>query len=226
MALKFTDKFKGLDFGKGKESLTEVTSSVSRFFDRKNREPDTSNVKETAEAGNEVEDVPESSSEGEAKEQTDNILFQKVSQYIAENADKFKQWYSDSKLDEKLCAVAKKVGATLIYPVLLLYNLLKSTETKMGDKYLIIASLAYFILPADVIPDVIVGLGFSDDALALTAALKKLSSSITPALTELTKKQCEEFVGPVDDKLIGNITTQLKDKIEAEESKKHNEKSH
>ena len=46
MALKFTEKLKGIDLGKGKESLSEVASSVSKLFDRKNRESTISNVKE------------------------------------------------------------------------------------------------------------------------------------------------------------------------------------
>ena len=155
-----------------------------------------------------------------------DILYQKVSQYIADNADKFKQWYSDSQLNEKSSAVAKKVGATLIYPVLLLYNLLKSPDTKVKDKFFIIAPLAYFIMPTDVIPDIILGLGYSDDALAVTTAIKKLSSAITPELMELTKKQCGELVGPVDDKVIGDIATQLEDNQDIVESLMVREKSH
>lgn len=229
MALKFTEKLKGIDLGKGKESLSEVASSVSKLFDRKNRESTASNVKENIDVEYELENILEPTTQNIVKEESEHILYQKVSQYVADNIDKFQQWYSDSQLDEKLTAVAKKVGATLIYPVLLLYSLLKSTDTKAGDKCFIIASLAYFIMPADVIPDIIIGLGYSDDALALTAALKKISSSITPELMELTKKQCGELIGPVDDKVIGEIKTQLKYNKDTEESlisegKFHNDK--
>ena len=136
-------------------------------FNSKNKESD----KEIVEGTNDLDNDLESSSHSVLKEESEHILYQKVSQYIADNTDKFKQWYSDNQLHKKLNTVAKKVGATLIYPVILLYNLLNSTNTKGGDKCLIIASLAYFIMPADVIPDVIIGLGFSDDALALTTAL-------------------------------------------------------
>ena len=173
MALKFTEKLKGIDLGKGKESLSEVASSVSKLFDRKNRESTISNVKENIDVEYELGNILEPTTQNIVKEESEHILYQKVSQYVADNIDKFQQWYSDSQLYAKLPAVAKKVGATLIYPVLLLYSLLKSTDTKAGDKCFIIASLAYFIMPADVIPDIIIGLGYSDDALALTTALKK-----------------------------------------------------
>ena len=44
----------------------------------------------------------------------------------------------------------------------------------------LLAAIAYFILPADVIPDIIAGLGFADDAALLTAVLGLVASHITP----------------------------------------------
>ena len=40
--------------------------------------------------------------------------------------------------------------------------------------------IAYFILPADLIPDIIAGLGFADDAALLTAVVGLVASHITP----------------------------------------------
>ena len=45
----------------------------------------------------------------------------------------------------------------------------------------LIGALAYFILPMDVIPDMIVGLGFTDDAAVLIAALKIVGGHISEA---------------------------------------------
>jgi uncharacterized membrane protein YkvA (DUF1232 family) len=42
------------------------------------------------------------------------------------------------------------------------------------------AALAYFVMPADLIPDVVIGLGFTDDAAVLAAALKTLAAHIQP----------------------------------------------
>ena len=60
-------------------------------------------------------------------------------------------------------------------------------------------------------------------------AIKKISSSIPPELIEQKKKQCGELIGPVDDKVIGEIKTQLKYNKDTEESlisegKFHNDK--
>ena len=46
-------------------------------------------------------------------------------------------------------------------------------------KAILIGALAYFILPTDVIPDVLIGLGFTDDAAVFWAAWQAVSSHIT-----------------------------------------------
>lgn len=51
-------------------------------------------------------------------------------------------------------------------------------KTPLRVKAILIGALAYFIMPADVIPDVIVGLGFTDDAAVFWAAWKAVSSHI------------------------------------------------
>jgi uncharacterized membrane protein YkvA (DUF1232 family) len=53
-----------------------------------------------------------------------------------------------------------------------------STPSKV--KISIIGALAYLVLPLDVIPDVIAGLGFSDDITVLTAVLALVSAHIKP----------------------------------------------
>ena len=132
-------------------------------------------------------------------------LQSKVSAFLVENSDKLKQWYSDKQMDEKIKAVAKKAGATVIYPVLLMYNLLNSPNVLIKDKMLIIAPLAYFILPADLIPDVILGAGYVDDGLTVMTALKTVSSSITPSITDQTKVMCKNLIGDADEEAINGI---------------------
>ena len=51
-----------------------------------------------------------------------------------------------------------------------------ATPTRV--KAILIGALAYFIMPIDVIPDVIVGLGFTDDAAVFWAAWKAVSGHI------------------------------------------------
>ncbi len=68
-------------------------------------------------------------------------------------------------------------------------------ETPVRVRAILLAALAYFILPADLIPDFIIGLGFSDDATVLTAAIGIVAGHITDAhksLASSTIKQLAE----------------------------------
>lgn len=54
------------------------------------------------------------------------------------------------------------------------------TETPLRVRGMLLAVIAYFILPSDLVPDIILGLGFADDAALLTGVLGLVSSHITP----------------------------------------------
>ncbi len=51
--------------------------------------------------------------------------------------------------------------------------------TPMRVRGMLLAALAYFILPFDLIPDFIAGLGFADDAALLTAVVALVGAHIT-----------------------------------------------
>lgn len=55
----------------------------------------------------------------------------------------------------------------------------RSTPARV--RAILLGALAYFVLPADTIPDFVVGLGFTDDATVLLAALTAVRSHIRPA---------------------------------------------
>lgn len=55
----------------------------------------------------------------------------------------------------------------------------KETPTKVRGTLL--AALAYFVLPLDVLPDFILGLGFTDDLAVIMAAISAVRSNITDA---------------------------------------------
>lgn len=51
-------------------------------------------------------------------------------------------------------------------------------ETPTRVRALLFGALAYFLLPTDAVPDVFLGLGFTDDAAVLATALNLLASHI------------------------------------------------
>lgn len=63
----------------------------------------------------------------------------------------------------------------VIYYVLILYYSLKSDKVSAKEKALIIGALGYFILPVDLVPDLIPGVGFADDAAALLVVIRSLT---------------------------------------------------
>ncbi len=60
-------------------------------------------------------------------------------------------------------------------------------RTPIHVKAVLVGALAYFVLPADIIPDVLPVIGYTDDAAVLAAAIKLVSSHITPDHREAAK---------------------------------------
>lgn len=52
----------------------------------------------------------------------------------------------------------------------------------------LLAALAYFVLPVDMVPDFVVGLGFTDDAAVLAAALAAIRGHIKPEHHDAARK--------------------------------------
>ena len=57
-------------------------------------------------------------------------------------------------------------------------------DTPKRVKAILLGALVYFITPVDVIPDIIAGLGFTDDAAVFWAALNSVRTHIRPRHTE------------------------------------------
>ncbi|MFN3658239.1 MAG: YkvA family protein [Pseudolabrys sp.] len=67
--------------------------------------------------------------------------------------------------------------------------------TPLPVKASLIGALAYFVLPADSLPDILPVLGFSDDAAVLAAAIKLVTSHIRPEHRDAAKDKLEELAG-------------------------------
>lgn len=53
------------------------------------------------------------------------------------------------------------------------------TATPLRAKAILIGALAYFVLPIDTIPDIVLGLGFTDDMAVLLAAFNMVRTHVT-----------------------------------------------
>lgn len=68
-------------------------------------------------------------------------------------------------------------------------------DTPLYVKAVLMGAIAYFIIPADVIPDFIAGLGYTDDAAMLMAAVKAVGSNLKPVHRERARRVLSEMTG-------------------------------
>ncbi|MBJ6132501.1 DUF1232 domain-containing protein [Ochrobactrum sp. Q0168] len=69
----------------------------------------------------------------------------------------------------------------------------QNTPTRV--RMTLMAALAYFVLPFDIIPDMLVGIGFTDDVAVLMAALTAVRTHITPAHRLAARQALDEDKG-------------------------------
>jgi len=89
------------------------------------------------------------------------------------------------RLPSKLRRVQKAakssgIVAFFVENVSLLYNMLtaKGFSLTLKTKAMIIAALAYFVVPTDFTPDFIPFIGYIDDSIVITTLIKRISSEI------------------------------------------------
>ena len=115
-----------------------------------------------------------------------------------QNIEQYQEHYSESGLFNKIGNVCKKAGMKAIYYVLLLYYVLIDENTPLKHKGMIIGALGYFILPVDLIPDLLSGIGFADDIAALTACLKTIHDNITPSVKKKAMQKLTDWFVDVE----------------------------
>ncbi|GAB6615842.1 YkvA family protein [Bacillus cereus] len=106
-----------------------------------------------------------------------------------------KQKFSVEAFWKKVKHVAKQAGQSVIYASLLLFYVLQRPDVPKRVKIIVIGALAYFIAPIDAIPDFIVGIGYTDDLGALTAALIQVSLYVNEDVKDKARVKLAEWFG-------------------------------
>jgi uncharacterized membrane protein YkvA (DUF1232 family) len=109
--------------------------------------------------------------------------------------EKTSKHFSDDKFWVKLKKFSKKAGSSVVYAVLLLFYTLQKPEVPVKVKGVIIGALGYFILPLDLIPDVIGGVGYTDDLGALGIALFQVAMYIDEDVKNKAKVKLRGWFG-------------------------------
>src|SRR5688572_22536 len=86
----------------------------------------------------------------------------------------------EARVRARFWPTVKKALRTIpfIDEVVAAYYAMLDPATPARPRLILIAALAYFVSPFDLVPDIILGLGFLDDASVLAAALAAVHGSI------------------------------------------------
>ena len=114
---------------------------------------------------------------------------------MTDQPQQYQQHYSEPRFWEKLRASAKQAGREVVERALQLFYALQSSTMTMRERAIVFGALGYFILPFDVVPDILVGIGFADDLSVLLLAVKTISSHITPEVRPRAAAKAAEWFG-------------------------------
>lgn len=117
-----------------------------------------------------------------------------MEKFSMQTAPQYERHYNDDGFWKKVKHVAALVGRKVLYPALQLYYVLQSRDVPVKAKTLIIGALGYLILPADLVPDFIPALGFTDDLTALLVALRAVGKHVTPEIRRQAKEQTDRLL--------------------------------
>ncbi|MEM7224800.1 MAG: YkvA family protein [Pseudomonadota bacterium] len=110
-------------------------------------------------------------------------------------------WFDWSHLERDRVRVARgfwpKVKRTLGYvpfvdDAVAAYYCTRDPETPIYVKAVLFGALAYFVMPADMIPDFLAVFGYSDDAAVLATALR----TVAPAIKDHHRAQARAALRP------------------------------
>lgn len=117
-----------------------------------------------------------------------------MEKFTIDTAPQYERHYDEDDFWKKVKHLAAQVGAKVLYPALQLYYVLQSNNVPVKTKTLIIGALGYLILPADLVPDFIPALGFTDDLTALLLALRAVNKHLTPEINARAKEQTDKLM--------------------------------
>lgn len=103
--------------------------------------------------------------------------------------------YSDESFWEKIAASAVKAGKEIVDKALVLYYCLQDDDTAAWARGTIMGALGYLILPADAVPDILPGAGYTDDLAVLAVAFALVLAHIKPEHRHMAKEKMKEWFG-------------------------------
>lgn len=123
--------------------------------------------------------------------------------------DKYKEFFSESKLIKKLKLYAKNAGIKTVYTVLLLFYAYRRKETPTWARNIILGAIGYFISPIDAVPDLTPILGYTDDIGVLSFGLVTIACYVNKEVKVKAKTKLKDWFGAYDEEELADIDNQL-----------------
>ena len=117
---------------------------------------------------------------------------------VPENLEKYIPNFDAQRFWKKLSRSFKRLGAKAVYYALILYYAMQDPQISKKDKGIILGALGYFLLPFDMLPDFLPGVGYTDDIAALAFAIYKVWNCITPLVKSQAESKVFGWFGDVD----------------------------
>lgn len=84
---------------------------------------------------------------------------------------------------DSICNWSRKAGRAATRPVLLMWYIMRSSETPRKDKWAIFASLAYLVFPIDILDAKrLPVIGWIDEIASVAVIIQKMAKYITPEM--------------------------------------------
>lgn len=102
---------------------------------------------------------------------------------------------SEQSFWDKLQRFAGSAGRNVCEKALWLWYAARDANTPKWARRVAYGAIAYFVLPLDAVPDLIPGVGFSDDLTALAGALSVIAMHVTPEIKAKSEKKLKTWFG-------------------------------
>ena len=109
--------------------------------------------------------------------------------------EKYQRAWSEKRFWAKLPRAAKKLGRVGLRQALRLYYVLKRPDLPGKVRVMIYGALGYFILPTDLLPDLLPILGFTDDLGLLAAVFMAATQYMDEEVNAKAEAKVIEWLG-------------------------------
>ena len=99
----------------------------------------------------------------------------------------------EPRLWRKLVRVAARI--TFADQLVAAWYCAVDAATPMHVRGVLLAALAYFLLPSDLVPDIVAGIGFTDDAAVIAAVLGTFARHVTDEHRAQASHRLDELLG-------------------------------